>query len=58
MLPIVSLAELDVVCVGADLVVSVALRLVFAQMIPWRDVLTYVLAHMYMRVPGSDVECA
>ena len=55
---VVSLAELDVVCVWADLVVSVALGLVFAQMLPWRDVSTYVLAHMCMWVPRSGVECA
>lgn len=51
---VVSLAKLDVVCVGANLVVSVAFGLVFAQVLPWRGILTDELAW----VSGSDVECA
>jgi hypothetical protein len=51
---VVSLAKLDVVCVGANLVVSVAFGLVFAEVLPWRDILADELAWM----SGSDVECA
>ena len=38
---VVSLTELDVICVGSNLVVAVAFGLVFAQVVPWRDVLTF-----------------
>jgi len=52
----VSLAELDVVCVGANLVVSVAFGLVFAQVVPWRGILTDVLACRNMKwMSRSDV---
>ena len=51
---VVSLTELDVICVGANLVVAVAFGLVFAQVLPWRDVLADELAW----VSGSDVEGA
>ena len=41
--PVVSLAKFDVVCVGTNLVVAVAFGLVFAQVLPWRDILTVEL---------------
>ena len=49
----ISLAKFDVVCVGTNLVVAVAFGLVFAQVLPWRDILTGELAWE----SRTDVEC-
>ena len=54
---VVSLAKLDVVCVGANLVVAVAFGLVFAQVLPWRDILTGVFGELAWE-SRTDAECA